>query len=513
MSQKITITPKVGSQQRVVLLLNKIQDPAVTFSLNVTPQPDNTISLPSDVVLPAGDYLVRVKVDDFVSALKPDKATGKYSQPRLTIGPAPTKRLRSTNIDLSFTEAGGTITVNGAVTVKDGNGAAVEGANVSITWTLPDGSSTNQSVPASLAGIASFSIPNGRGTFKLKVNNVTKDGYSFDSDNSPVLEKSISIPTVIKRLRSTNIEFSFTEAGNVVNLTGAVTVKDENDSPVAGANVAATWTLPDGSSTNRSGNTDADGVARLEIVNGRGVYRLRVNAISKAGYAFNPADSPVLEKAISIFAGDKLIAKILELSGIEKENEILQARARVFVRDENNIPILDATVRVKWIFNGVLEEQEAISKADGIAWFTLKRGSGTYRVEVINIEKDDYTFEPDQGVTEKEYSLPNLRMRSGSIDTNAKQETDGSFTVSSSTTITAEAVTPEVQDAMVIARWVLPAPLPEKWQQKLTDARGRIMFEINDGPGNYTFFISDIFKDGHTFEAVGSILRDDIDVP
>jgi protocatechuate 3,4-dioxygenase beta subunit len=423
--------------------------------------------------------------------------------------------LRSTNIALPFTEDGDNITVNGAVTVEDENGDPVEDANVSITWTRPDGTSTSPSAPTNALGIANFSVSNGRGTYTLRVDTIAKAGYNFNrsDSHSDDLEKSISIPIIRKRLRSTDIVFSFTEADNGVTLTGEVTVTDENGSPVEGANVAATWTLPDGSSTNRSGNTGADGVARLQIVNGRGVYRLRVNTLSKSGYEFNPAESPVREKSISIFAGDKLISKILELSGIERENEILEARARVFVRDENDIPIMDAAVRVRWTFNGVSEEHETISKTDGIAWFTLKKGDGVYRAKVINIEKGDYEFEPDEGVTEKEYRLPNLRMRSGSINTAARPETDGTFTVSSSTTVTAEAVTPEVRDAIVIARWVLPAPLPERWQQKLTDARGRIAFEINDGPGHYTFFISDIFKDGYTFAVSGSGLRDDIDVP
>lgn len=327
-------------------------------------------------------------------------------------------------------------------------------------------------------------------------------------------------PPAPKSLLSKNIDFSFTEAGNVVTLTGAVTVKDGNGAAVAGANVSSVWTLPDGTLRTQSANTGTDGVARFVIQNGRGNYRLKITNLVKTDYVFDLNSSgQVLEKGISIFASDKLIARTLELSGIEKENEpLLIGRARVFVRDENDVPVLEANVRLRWTFRNqagtTTEEQTAISKTDGIAWFTLQKGEGRYRAEVIDIEKGAHIFLPDQGTTQKEHNLPNVRLSSGSIFSTARPEADGTFTVKSSTTITAEAVPPEVPDALLIARWELPGnPPPEKWQERRTDARGNISFEINNGRGLYRFFISDIFKDGFTFNVANSGLSDEITIP
>ncbi len=395
----------------------------------------------------------------------------------------------------------------------------------------PPGAASNLSIAAppqegKIIRIPITGVPEGDYLVRISIN-----GIESPLQQEPATGKFIGpqikigpAPPAVKRLRSTNIEFTFSEAGNSVTLTGTVTVKDENGVAIKDASVSVTWTLPDGTIMTQSATTAANGIASFVIQNGRGNYRLKVKSLAKTGYAFEPNSSgQILEKGISIFASNKLIAKTLELSGIEKENvPLLFARARVFVRDENNIPILEATVRLRWTFrnqapqSGVTEEQTAFSKTDGIAWFTLQKGEGTYRAEVLNLEKGGFTFLPDQGTTQNEHDLPNIRLSSGSIFSTAKQETDGTFTVKSGTKITAEAVPAEVPAAIVIARWVLPGPPGspiEKWQERLTDAQGNISFEINNGRGLYQFFISDIFKDGYTFKVEGSGLHDEITVP
>ena len=83
------------------------------------------------------------------------------------------------------------VTVNGAITVRDGNGAAAASAAVDATWTLPDGTTQSQSVMTNSRGIANFSVRSGRGTFTLTETNISKSGFTFDSANS-VLTRSIT---------------------------------------------------------------------------------------------------------------------------------------------------------------------------------------------------------------------------------------------------------------------------------------------------------------------------------
>jgi len=83
------------------------------------------------------------------------------------------------------------VSVNGIVAVKDANGAAVPGANVAATWTKPNGTIQNQTASSDTTGGSNFITKGGRGTYSLRVNNITKTGYTFDKTRS-VLSKSIT---------------------------------------------------------------------------------------------------------------------------------------------------------------------------------------------------------------------------------------------------------------------------------------------------------------------------------
>lgn len=85
-------------------------------------------------------------------------------------------------------------TVTGIISVKDQSGVAVLGATIAATWTLPNGTSQNQTASSDSTGRANLSIRNGRGTYTLRVNNLTKRGYTFDAANS-VLQQRISTTT------------------------------------------------------------------------------------------------------------------------------------------------------------------------------------------------------------------------------------------------------------------------------------------------------------------------------
>lgn len=70
--------------------------------------------------------------------------------------------------------------VVGMVHVRDANLAAVEGATVTAQWTLPNGTTLQQTALTEFQGIATFSVWAGGGEYRLCVADVTKDGWLYD---------------------------------------------------------------------------------------------------------------------------------------------------------------------------------------------------------------------------------------------------------------------------------------------------------------------------------------------
>lgn len=118
---------------------------------------------------------------------------------------------------------------------------------------------------------------------------VTDRGFLYSIDlNAP-------LPPPSTLLRSTDIQLTARARGGNVVVRGAVWVQDESKSPISGARVSVTWTLPDGSVKTKTASTDAAGKASFKVSNVGGSYTLTVTNLSKAGYAFDSINS-VLSK-------------------------------------------------------------------------------------------------------------------------------------------------------------------------------------------------------------------------
>lgn len=92
-------------------------------------------------------------------------------------------------------------------------------------------------------------------------------------------------------LRSRRVSLRGQLAGGEALVKGKVLVKDENGLPVPEAMVAATWTLPGGSTQDHYGWTNAKGQAAFDTAGPPGTYRLDVIGIVKSLYTFNPKKS------------------------------------------------------------------------------------------------------------------------------------------------------------------------------------------------------------------------------
>ncbi len=85
---------------------------------------------------------------------------------------------------------------------------------------------------------------------------------------------------------------------NTVNIAGTVTVVDENGIRLAGADVIATWLLPNGKTSNQLSVTDRTGKARFSVTNKRGTYKLTIDSLSMKGFTFDSVNS-MMSKSIT----------------------------------------------------------------------------------------------------------------------------------------------------------------------------------------------------------------------
>jgi len=94
--------------------------------------------------------------------------------------PSASTILRSTDIAMGARSRKGKVSFTANVTVMDENRGSIGGATVSATWTLPDGSSVQQTATSSGGGQANFSVSSPGGLARIDVTNISKDDYTFD---------------------------------------------------------------------------------------------------------------------------------------------------------------------------------------------------------------------------------------------------------------------------------------------------------------------------------------------
>lgn len=69
--------------------------------------------------------------------------------------------------------------VVGMVHVRDANLATVAGAEVTGQWSLPDGTLLEETAVTAFQGIATFTVWEGRGVYRLCVTDVAKEGWTY----------------------------------------------------------------------------------------------------------------------------------------------------------------------------------------------------------------------------------------------------------------------------------------------------------------------------------------------
>jgi len=88
-------------------------------------------------------------------------------------------------------------------------------------------------------------------------------------------------------------------------------------------------------------------------------------------------------------------------------NHVATVEGRVAVEDENGDPVPQALVVAEWALpDGTNERQYDFANNKGIAKFDTSGGKGTYTLEVINIVKSLYTFNPKRSVLSGSVNVP-----------------------------------------------------------------------------------------------------------
>lgn len=66
--------------------------------------------------------------------------------------------------------------------IRDADKDAVEGAEVTALWTLPDGSELEETAVTNEMGVAEFRVWAGRGVYQICVEDVAKEGWVYDAE-------------------------------------------------------------------------------------------------------------------------------------------------------------------------------------------------------------------------------------------------------------------------------------------------------------------------------------------
>ena len=103
--------------------------------------------------------------------------------------------MRVGSIEMSIKRAGVNVNAIATVTVVDVNGAPVEGATVYGRWSgLTGDSDSGITDTRGTVSLNSNKVKNAGGTFTFTVDDITKDGWSYDSEANEETTDSITVP-------------------------------------------------------------------------------------------------------------------------------------------------------------------------------------------------------------------------------------------------------------------------------------------------------------------------------
>ena len=209
----------------------------------------------------------------------------KNNSKSITIGGAGNK-LPTAVFNADVISGGVPLTVN-----FDSSGSSdQDGSIISYAWNFGDDSTSNEVHPSHIYTVI------GNYTATLTV---TDDMGATDSQSTGITITDGNAGCISNCMSVDNITLSYKSKSRTMN--ALVEIMDENGIGVKGAEVHATWTLPDGSIVENYSSTGNKSRATFSLkTNVAGLYILTIVEVTKAGYSFDPDNSNVLTGTINI---------------------------------------------------------------------------------------------------------------------------------------------------------------------------------------------------------------------
>jgi hypothetical protein len=194
----------------------------------------------------------------------------------------------------------------------------------------------------------------------------------------------------VRKIRLTSTPIT---GGN--RIKAEVTILDETDSPVPGADVSVEWTYPDNNSFSRVAATDTAGKAYFFVnTQQTGRHRMCVTDVQAAGYVYDPGMNHATCDWISIGEPKMYVRKIrLTSTPITGGNRI---KAEVTILDETGSPVPGAGVSVEWTYPDRNSfSRVAATDAAGKAYFFVNtRQTGKHKMCVTRVQAAGYVYDP-----------------------------------------------------------------------------------------------------------------------
>jgi Bacterial Ig domain len=149
-------------------------------------------------------------------------AIGNWQRAEISVNVAAAGNiLKVTSLSMSNSPSGSRFNVTARATVKDGANRAVSGAKVYVSWTKPRGATVTQNATTDSSGVATLSTSGGQGTYRIRITNVTKSGYTFDAADSVLSNSLVILPNLNLNRVGQNLILSWPTNADAFSLQSA----------------------------------------------------------------------------------------------------------------------------------------------------------------------------------------------------------------------------------------------------------------------------------------------------
>jgi PKD repeat protein len=276
--------------------------------------------------------------------------------------------------------------ISGTVKLTDEavSAGAARSSVVHAVWTRPDGTTLDQYATIGTRLRAEFRLYTAGelGLYRLTVAGATKAGYTFDAANSALLSESIQIgssgnqaPVAISNANVTSgsapLHVNFDSGGS----------KDTD-----GQIVSYQWTFGDGASSNEQNPAHTYYYA--------GNYAAKLTVTDDRGATASNTVSVMVTEEVGGCSMDCVSVDRIAMSYKAGKGKVV---GRVWLLDENDNPVTDATVHAQWTLpDGSTLDQYRDSGSNARAYFAHEANTaGGYTLRVVDVTTETHTFDPD----------------------------------------------------------------------------------------------------------------------